>query len=172
MRQARGEPPRYAADRGFPSYAFVPGQHPHPTRNPAGHSYGHEVPGRYLPPEAWRDNADYLFGVDLFNHGYLWESHEYWEALWLGAKRADPTQARFLQGLIQLAAAGLKVPMAQPSGLAKLSRTGSEHLEAVAAEAGARYMGLAIAPFVEEFRAFAASQPRSIEARPRLLLEA
>ena len=52
--------------------------------------------------------AVFLYGVDLYNHGYLWEAHEAWEGLWHQAKR-DALQAEFLQGLIQCAAAALKV---------------------------------------------------------------
>ena len=57
---------------------------PHPTQDERGHSYsrGEEAPALYFPPESWRENADYLYGVDLYNHGYLWEAHEAWEGLW------------------------------------------------------------------------------------------
>jgi predicted metal-dependent hydrolase len=41
-------------------------------------------------------------GVALFNAAEFWHAHERWERLWLVAK--DP-ERRFLQGLIQLAAA-------------------------------------------------------------------
>lgn len=43
-----------------------------------------------------------LEGVERFNRGEFWDAHESWEAIWLEA--SDPTK-RFLQGLIQLAAA-------------------------------------------------------------------
>jgi len=41
-------------------------------------------------------------GVALFNDHRFWHAHESWETIWLEAK--DP-EKRFLQGLIQLAAA-------------------------------------------------------------------
>ena len=41
-------------------------------------------------------------GVALFNAHRFWEAHEAWESLWLRSAGADK---RFLQGLIQLAAA-------------------------------------------------------------------
>jgi uncharacterized protein len=41
-------------------------------------------------------------GIELFNAGEFWHAHESWEQIWLGAQGEDK---RFLQGLIQLAAA-------------------------------------------------------------------
>jgi len=68
--------------------------------------YQHVVPAA-LVPQSWQDSAEYLFGVDLFNHAYYWESHEAWESLWHVAGRTGPV-ATFLKGLIKLAAAGVK----------------------------------------------------------------
>jgi predicted metal-dependent hydrolase len=44
----------------------------------------------------------FLAGVDHFNSREFWEAHESWEELWL---EAESDLHRFLQGLIQLAAA-------------------------------------------------------------------
>ena len=162
---------RYCSGRSFPPYAFLPGRDPHPTRDPRGHSYGEdEGEVGYLAPEEWRGNLDYLWGVDLYNHGYLWEAHEAWEGLWHGAKH-DRHQALFLQGLIQCAAACLKIPMEQPRGLERLAGLGTEKLEEVAREAGPVYMGLDVVGFVEAVREFAATVPETNEGRPRIELE-
>jgi len=161
---------RYCSARSFPAYAFLPGRDPHPTRDPRGHSHGvEEGPADYLEPERWRENEDYLFGVDLYNHGYLWEAHEAWEGLWHRAKH-DTAQALFLQGLIQCAAACLKVPMNQPRGLQRLAALGTEKLEQVVALYGPEYMGLDVIGFVESVREFAASSPATNEERPRIEL--
>ena len=164
--------PRYADRRNFPPYAFLPGgSEPHPTQHPEGHSFTTEAepPADYLEPDLWQENEDYLFGVDLYNHGYLWEAHEVWEGLWHAAKH-DAVQADLLQGLIQCAAAALKVLMQQPRGVAKLTLLGTERLERVIAAKGTSYMGIDLAEFVEDFRAFAASEPESPEGRPRIEL--
>ena len=166
------EPPhRYAPERPFPAYAFLPGVDPHPTRDPRGHSFTGEAegPADYLPPEDWRHNDDYLFGVDLYNHGYLWEAHEAWEGLWHAAKH-DELQAEFLQGLIQCAAGVLKVRMQQPRGLARLTELGTARLERVHEHEGSSYMGTDVAQLVEAFRAFAASDDPSVERRPQIRL--
>ena len=164
-------PARYAPRIEFPPYAFLPGRDPHPTRDPRGHSYSEEPeePSDYFEAEEWRENEEYLYGVDLYNHGYLWEAHEAWEGLWHQAKH-DEVQAQHLQGLIQCTAAALKVPLEQPRGLAKLSQAGLGRLEFVIGERGPTYMGVDLIDFVEAFRSFAGSSPGSADERPRLVL--
>lgn len=165
---------RYAPERPLPPYAYLPGGAlPHPTQDPRGHSYRAGEPpagAPYFACERWRENGDYLFGVDLYNAGFLWEAHEVWEGLWHAAKH-DPAQADLLQGLIQCAAAALKVPMGQPGGLLRLARAGTERLEGVARRTGGACMGLALYDFVRDFRAFAASEPAAAEERPGLVLD-
>lgn len=162
---------RYAPQLAFPSYAYLPGSDPHPTGDPRGHSYtsAPHAKSPYFEPARWRDNGEYLFGVDLYNAGFLWEAHEAWEDLWHSAKH-DALQAEFLQGLIQCAAAALKVRMHQPRGVEKLSTLGLARLDRVAREGSANYMGLDVHDFVRSFRAFAASVPTSHETRPRIAL--
>jgi hypothetical protein len=162
---------RYAPQRAFPPYAYLPGRDPHPVSDPAGHSHRTEPepPAPYLDARRWRENGDYLFGADLYNAGFLWEAHEVWEGLWHSAKH-DAVQADFLQGLIQCSAASLKVRMQQPAGVAKLTALGLARLERVAARAGRNYMGLDLPDFVARFRAFAAAGPETPDARPRVVL--
>jgi predicted metal-dependent hydrolase len=150
----------------------LPGRDPHPTRDPQGHSYASEpaAPAAYHASEAWRSNEDYLYGVDLYNHGFLWEAHEVWEGAWHASKH-DVVQADFLQGLIQCSAAALKVPMKQPRGLERLAALGTERLERVARASGGEYMGLDLDAFVAAFRRFAAARPQDARERPLLALE-
>jgi len=69
--------------------------------------------GRMLavPVDPSRNDA-FAQGALLFDSGAFFEAHEAWEAGWL--VESDPTQRRFLQGLIQVAA-----------GFHKLLATGS-----------------------------------------------
>lgn len=55
-------------------------------------------------PEEWRGLEEWLWAVDLFNHGYWWECHEALEGLWHAAGRSTPA-ARFVQSLVHLSAA-------------------------------------------------------------------
>ena len=101
-------PPRYT-ERAFPPYRFVPGKSPHPTRDPAGHSYHeHPEPLATFDTAQWQNCQEYLYGIDLFNQGYWWEAHEALEALWVAAGRETET-GQFLQGLILIAVAHLKM---------------------------------------------------------------
>ena len=77
--------PRWLPQKSFPPYAYLPGKKPHPVRDPAGHSYHVEpIP---VAAEASLNSEAFLWGLDLFNHGYYWEAHEAWEGLWQGADR-------------------------------------------------------------------------------------
>lgn len=72
----------------------------------------HEVEVSPLDPRLPGENEDYLYGIDLFNHGYFWESHVWWEAIWNEAGRKGEL-ADFLKGLIKLAAGGVKINLAE-----------------------------------------------------------
>ena len=98
---------RYSS-RPFPPYRFIPGLTPHPTRHPEGHSYNQEPNSlKSFDPDKWRSCEEYLYGIDLFNHGYWWEAHEALEAVWVAAGRRTNT-GLFVKGLIQVAVAHLK----------------------------------------------------------------
>ncbi len=95
-------------DRTFPPYRFIPGKSPHPTRDPEGHSFKKQLEQlASFENNRWQSCNAYLYGIDLFNHGYWWEAHEALEAVWLAAGRQTET-GLFIQGLIQVAVAHLK----------------------------------------------------------------
>ena len=136
---------RLLPGRSFPPYAYVSGETPHPIRDRGGHSYGAEFQIPEPPnPEDWRACRDYLYGIDLFNHGFYWEAHEAWEGLWVACGRRGPT-ATYLQALISLAAAGLKARSGSARGMRANAGKAVRLLESVAGHAGSnrrRYMGL------------------------------
>jgi hypothetical protein len=109
--------PRLVPEDPLPPYSYVPRKGlPHPRSHPAGHSCG-RVPERppAFDPRHWRDSQPYLYGLDLFNHGFFWEAHEAWEGLWHAFGRTGAT-ADVLKGLIKLAAAGVKHAEGVPHG--------------------------------------------------------
>lgn len=65
-------------------------------------------------------------GIDLFNRRLFFEAHEAWEDAWR-AESGD--RALFLQGLIQVAAAFVKLQRGAPSGMVALLDKGWEKLE-------------------------------------------
>jgi Domain of unknown function (DUF309) len=72
-------PPRWLPQKSLPPYAYLPGKNPHPVRDPAGHSY--HVKPIPVAAEVSLSSDAFLWGLDLFNHGYYWEAHEAWEGL-------------------------------------------------------------------------------------------
>ena len=98
--------PRWLPQKNFPPYAYLPGKEPHPVRDPMGHSY--HVEPILVAAEASLGSDVFLWGLDLFNHGYYWEAHEAWESLWQLAERGSSLRMLF-KGLILLSAAGVKV---------------------------------------------------------------
>jgi hypothetical protein len=164
-------PPRYQPERVLPRYAYRPGRNPHPTRGVSGHARESVVPARpsHLPAERWRDNADYLWGVDLYNTGYFWEAHEAWEGLWRAAER-DRAQRRFLQGLIQCAAACLKAAIGDDESCLRLAARALTRLRQVPADDAGLYMGLALPAFMTAFERSAQTDPPALAHPPPLRL--
>jgi len=156
--------------RPLPHYRYVPGRHPHPTRDPRGHSYEPEPTlSRHAPwrVEDWRELEAWLYGVDLFNAFYFWEAHEAWEGLWAAVERDSPP-ALLLQGLIQIAAALLKAHMGVDAGAFLLSHEGIDKLERAAA-ARPRLMGLDVAQVTRSFAAYFADRHDERGPDPRLV---
>ncbi len=147
MTERQGSPhlTRYSS-RPFPSYRYVPGQSPHPRRHPAGHSYGQPepTPPNPLPPDAWRQSDDYLYGIDLYNFSYWWECHEALEACW-HAVGPRTEQGQFFQALIQLAAARVKLAQGNVPAMRKLLRSGMARLQRLPQS----YMGLNVEALIQ-----------------------
>jgi predicted metal-dependent hydrolase len=139
--------PRFVPDALLPPYAFVPGRGlPHPVRDPEGHLFGATPAVERIDPARWRECRAYLWGVDLCNRGYYWEAHEAWEGVWRGHDRSE-TPALFLQGLIKLAAAGVKVREGVSLGVASLAGGAASHFREVRGrrDGGESYGGLKVA---------------------------
>ncbi|MDX1964766.1 MAG: DUF309 domain-containing protein [Pirellulales bacterium] len=151
--------PRYRPDVQLPPYGYVTGLWPHPLNHPEGHS--HQSPHPLLSdparqadiftvdPRPWSveipERQEFLYALDLFNHGYYWEAHEAWEGLWQAARKIPspaslaPAEglapaailALFFQALIKLAAAGVKAREGRGVGVARHLRRAAELLDLV-----------------------------------------
>lgn len=127
-------PLRYTAI-AFPAYRHRLGETPHPTRDPQGHSHGRElVPAADIvhPIAAnWRHCEPYLYGCDLYNHGYWWEAHEAWEYLWHEAEpKREAAVRHLLKGMIQSAACALKLEQGKRAGVERLTQRVTAYLDA------------------------------------------
>ena len=148
--------PRLAPRRPFPPYRHVPGTTPHPRTDPAGHSFGRTEPdddGSLFTADDWAVNETYLYGVDLYNYAFWWESHEQWELLWKPLDR-DSREGLFLRGLIQASATLLKVHAGNARGVSQLFRRSRSNLMAAAGDGHHPYMGLEVQPFVANLQRF------------------
>ncbi|MDA1230883.1 MAG: DUF309 domain-containing protein [Planctomycetota bacterium] len=129
---------RLCPDRPLPPYSYVPGHFPHPISDPRGHSFhnaeiaptsvldDHQlVPVSISRSSDWIQSSDYLFGIDLFNHGFYWEAHETWEQVWIELGRTG-RDADFIKGLIKLAASGVKAREVRPIGVQRHARRAHE----------------------------------------------
>ena len=128
----------------LPGTRFVPDLHPHPRRDPAGSLHDVPEPAPGLSADRWREDTSYLLGIDLYHQGYLWESHEAWEACWFAAE--DPLHRDLLQSLIQLAAAELQLHRGVAAGVRTLAGRVALRLGRVVEAVGpeSRLCGLAV----------------------------
>jgi hypothetical protein len=149
----------------LPPYAYVPGSRwPHPTRSPEGHLFGTEHPTVHpIDQDRWESSSEYKRGIDLFNAGYYWEAHEAWEGLWHAQGRRVPT-AEVLQGLIKLAAAGLKVREGRPGGVRTHACRAAVLFARAREKAGQYQLGLDLEEWID--RALAVSESPPIDAAP------
>ncbi len=101
----------------LPQYAYLPGKMQRAlTRT--------DIPSFEVLPlslKKWNENEAYLYGIDLFNHGFYYEAHEVWEELWheVGHKTLP---GKFLKILIQLSAIQLKLLSEEPSPAKRLAQ--------------------------------------------------
>ena len=136
---------RYST-KPFPPYSFLPGVNPHPSESPQGHSYRKSEPLIVpLTVKNWPHNENYLYGIDLYNHQYWWESHEAWEGLWKAS--SDDLTREFLQGLIKVSAAFIKWELKTPRGLKIHYQSALQHLMTVA-EKYSVYMGIDLLSYI------------------------
>jgi predicted metal-dependent hydrolase len=135
-------PPRLT-ELPLPPYAFVPGRFPHPHSDPAGHRFGVDLPpAQPIIADRWQDCDRYLLAFDLFNHGYYWEAHEAWEAVWNAVGRHGPV-ALLLKALIQLAVVGVKLRQGMPDSAAWHAGRAAELVDEVQRETSRpRLLGL------------------------------
>ncbi len=150
--------PKRFSTISFPAYRYVPTQNPHPVIHPDGHSFGkEETEIERILPEHWQKNSLYLYGIDLFNYGYWWEAHEAWETIWLKTKKFD-LEGQYLQGLIQMSAALLKLYQGNKKSFFKLYQEASKRLNFCLSELKKlnlkNFMGLHLSKWLAEMTQF------------------
>jgi uncharacterized protein len=154
--------PRYSG-RALPAQAHVPGRSPRSPEFEAAAPPGEAAapPGEAAAPPGegaaagdWQRDPAFLWGLDLYNHGYPWEAHEVWEKLWRLAPRGSAAR-ELLQALIQCAAAVVHARAGRAVGQRRLAERALVRLDAVHVAAGPRCLGIDVDGLAQAMRAFA-----------------
>ncbi|MBA2406289.1 MAG: DUF309 domain-containing protein [Bdellovibrionales bacterium] len=124
----------------FPAYVFIPGVNPHPKKV-GGHMEGQPDPVAPQIDLTHPEKSEFLrYSLDLYNHGYYWESHVYFEALWNAHGRTGSV-ADLLKGMIKLGAAGVKILIHQPQNARDHLVRAKELFESVMNAEGSNFLG-------------------------------
>lgn len=143
----------------FPSYIFIPGVNPHPKKE-GGHMEGQGDPIAEKIDPSFPERSDFLrYSLDLLNHGYYWESHVYFEALW-NAHGREGSIADFLKGMIKLGAAGVKFRLDQQASAQGHLMRAKELFEIVIRQEGTRFLGFDLGQIASSLDAI--SRPEQI----------
>ena len=98
---------RYCPNREFPPYSFIPTHNLNPNRI-GGYREGIPDPiSTPLDKDNFFKHKDYLFAIDLINHGYYWESHVYFEAIWHAHNRRGNI-ANYCKAMVKISAGAIK----------------------------------------------------------------
>lgn len=98
---------RYCSKREFPPYSFIPTHNLNPNRI-GGYREGISDPiSKPIDSNNYKNHTDYLFAIDLINHGYYWESHVYFEAIWHAHDRSGNV-ANYCKAMVKISAGAIK----------------------------------------------------------------
>lgn len=145
--------PRFCPSRSFPEYRYVRGLNAHPSQDESGHSYGVSRTLAAITRTDWHKHEDFLFGIDLYHHGYLWESRRIWRGI-SAATSEDCLETSLLGALVMNSAAQIRAHRGNAQG----ARTYSQSARWYAARirsigydgAGNRFMGFDIGDLIEQ----------------------
>lgn len=102
---------------GFPTYAHVPGNNPRHPENLFDEICASVTSDMTVSDlgetEAMRS------GLDLYGHGFFWEAHEVLEAVWMQCPQ-NSVERYFVQAIIQISNARLKLTMKRPKAAERL----------------------------------------------------
>ena len=108
---------------GFPTYAHIPGSNPRHREDLFDEICASVTPDMTTldlsKTKAWQS------GLDLYRHGYFWEAHEVLEAVWMQCPK-NSVERYFVQAIIQIANARLKLIMKRPRAAKRLFEKASE----------------------------------------------
>lgn len=132
----------------FPPYIFIPGKNPHPKKE-GGYMNGEPDPVAPAIDLNHPENSEFLLhSLNLYNQGYYWESHVYFEALWNAHGRVGSV-ADFLKAMIKLGAAGVKLSIDQPHEAKVHMRRAHELFTSVLSSEGSSFLGFDLSEIIK-----------------------
>jgi len=150
---------RYIPSWTLPSYIFIPGVNPHPKKF-GGHMEGLPDPvADQIDIHSPQDNKFFRYALDLYNHGYYWESHVYFEALWNAHGRTGSV-ADLLKGMIKLGAAGVKILIHQVEAAQGHHMRARELFEEVMKQEGEVFLGMNLRKLIKQIEMHNVSEVR------------
>ena len=130
----------------LPERPYLPGMTPRPAEA--------QFDGLKRVSEPLHDSPAWLAGWRFFEAGYYWEAHEVWEAVWMAAP-ANSAERHLVQGVIQLANAGLKRRMGRAQAAARLDDMAKVILDEAVARGGLAILALSERDLAGAIRAVA-----------------
>ncbi len=156
---------RYLSSKSFPPYVFIPGENPHPKKT-GGHMEGEGDPVAPLIELSHPEKNDFLrYSLDLYNHGYFWESHVYFEALWNTHGRTGSV-ADFLKGMIKLGAAGVKINIHQKEAAIGHFDRAKELFQSVMKIEGSVFLGFDLKSILSQIDSVNPASVKCFEVHP------
>lgn len=102
-----------------------------------------------IDPDHPSQNDDLAYALDLFNHGYYWESHVYFEAIWNTHGRQG-TISDLMKAFIKLGAAGVKLSIGQKTAALGHFDRARELIKEVISVEGTRFLGFNLQILLEK----------------------
>lgn len=127
----------------LPPFACIPGLTPRHAPGTFDALHASVRPG--MTPAALAKTAAFRAGLRYHDAGYFWEAHEAWEPVWQ-ALPPNSAERQFVQALIQLANAELKLRMMRPRAARRLCAIAARHLAEARLSGAGRIMGRDPAP--------------------------
>ena len=137
----------------LPPYAYIPGKTPRHAEGFFDAIRNTAQPG--MGPRALLGSAAFETGLAYLHAGFNWEAHEVFEPVWM-ALPAGSAGRDFVQGLIQLANARLKLEMGRPRAAARLCAMTRGHWQGAAGQGLGQGLGLGAALPVDRLGHFLA----------------
>ena len=130
--------PAGAGGAPLPPFACVPGLTPRHAPGTFDALHASVKPG--MTVAVLSKTAAFRAGFRYHDAGFYWEAHEAWEPVWQ-ALPPNSAERQFVQGLIQLANAELKLRMMRPRAARRLCAIAARHLAEARRGCAARIMG-------------------------------